>query len=310
MLTAADGPLLTVFAAVVRRASFSGAADELKLSKSVVSERIKQLEERCGARLLERTTRRVRLTDIGAEVLATATRVEDALGQLARSLDLGRREPAGLLRISTTSDLGPVLVGPVVARFVGAYAKVRVEVLADDTQRDMLAARIDLAVRLGAPRASSLVIRKLAVLPEPIVAAPGLADTLGRALRPRDLAAAPWVRHSLVTGATMRFHGPGGAKEELVPVVRAEADAGATVLSLLLHGAGVGVLPEHMLREHLHGGRLVRLCPGWIWKRATLYALMPSRAAPGSALKAFLAMLLEEVGRDSSRWTALADERT
>ncbi len=303
MLTAADGPLLTVFAAVVRLASFSGAASELKLSKSAVSERVKQLEDRCGARLLERTTRRLRLTDLGAEVLATATRVEDALGQLSRSLELGRSEPSGLLRVSTTNDLGPLLVGPVVARFVGAYPKARVEVLSDDAQRDVLATRIDLAVRLGAPKASSLIVRRLAVLSEPIVAAPAVVDALGRVTRPRDLAAAPWVRHSLVATATMRFVGPGGARDEIVPVVRAEADAGATVLSLLLNGAGVGVLPEHALREHLHAGRLVRLCPGWIWKRVTLYALMPSRAAPGSALKAFLAMLLAEVERDSTRWT-------
>ncbi len=308
MLTAADGPLLTVFAAVVRRASFSGAASELKLSKSAVSERVKQLEERCGARLLERTTRRLRLTDLGAEVLATATRVEDALGQLSRSLELGQSEPSGLLRVSTTNDLGPLLVGPVVARFVGAYPKVRVEILSDDAQRDVLATRIDLAVRLGAPKTSSLIFRRLAVLSEPIVAAPAVVDALGRVSRPRDLAAAPWVRHSLVATTTMRFLGPGGARDELVPVVRAEADAGATVLSLLLNGAGVGVLPEHALREHLHAGRLVRLCPGWIWKRVTLYALMPSRAAPGSALKAFLAMLLAEVERDSTRWTVPPQE--
>jgi len=302
MLSAADGPLLTVFAAVVRLASFSGAASELKLSKSAVSERVKQLEERCGARLLERTTRRLRLTDLGAEVLATATRVEDALGQLSRSLELGRGEPSGLLRVATTNDLGPLLVGPVVARFVGAYPKARVEILSDDAQRDVLATRIDLAVRLGAPKASSLIFRRLAVLSEPIVAAPAVVDALGRVSRPRDLAAAPWVRHSLVATTTMRFLGPGGARDELVPVVRAEADAGATVLSLLLNGAGVGVLPEHMLREHLQAGRLVRLCPGWIWKQISLYALMPSRAAPGSALKAFLAMLLAEVGRDGSPW--------
>lgn len=301
MLSAADGPLLTVFAAVVRLASFSAAAAQLKLSRSVVSERVKLLEERCGARLLERTTRRVRLTEVGAEVLATTTHVEDAIEQLRRSLDLGRREPTGLLRVATTTDLGPLLVGPVVARFVGAYPKVRVEILAEDTQRDLLAARVDLAVRLGAPKSSSQIVRKLAVLPEPIVAAPALADTLARATRPRDLAAAPWVRHSVVSAATMRFLGPGGAKEELTPIVRAEADTGATLLSLLLHGAGVGVLPEHLLREHLHAGRLVRLCPPWIWKRVTLYALMPSRPAPGSALQAFMSMLVAELKLDSNR---------
>ena len=135
-----------------------------------------------------------------------------------------------------------------------------------------------------------------------------LLSPAGHILAARDLAAAPWVRPSLVSPATMRFLGPGGAKDELVPVVRAEADAGATVLSLLLGGAGVGVLPEHALREHLHAGRLVRLCPGWIWKRVTLYALMPSRAAPGSALKAFLAMLVAEVERDRIRWATPAGE--
>ena len=85
--------------------------------------------------------------------------------------------------------------------------------------------------------------------------------------------------------------------------VKYEPSAQLGNAKLLLNGAGVGVLPEHALREHLHAGRLVRLCPGWIWKRVTLYALMPSRAAPGSALKAFLAMLLAEVERDSTRWT-------
>jgi DNA-binding transcriptional LysR family regulator len=308
MITAAEGPLLTVFAAVVRRGSFSAAAIELKLSKSVVSARVMQLEERCGARLLERTTRRLRLTDAGAEVLDTATRVEDALGQLARSLEAGRTEPSGVLRIATTNDLGPLLVGPVVARFVTAYPKVRVEIFSDDAPRDVLGARIDVAVRLGAPKASSFVVRKLAVLIEPIVAAPSLAETLGPVSRPRDLAGAPWVRHALVSATSMRFLGPGGASEEIVPLVRAEANSGATVLSLLLNGAGVGVLPEHALREHLHEGRLVRLCPAWIWKRVTLYALTPSGAARSPALKAFLAMLRDEIARDRSRWEAPADE--
>jgi DNA-binding transcriptional LysR family regulator len=267
-----------------------------------------QLEERCGARLLERTTRRLRLTDAGAEVLETATHVEDAMGKLARSLDAARVEPSGVLRVATTNDLGPLLVGPVVARFVTAYPRVRVEVFSDDAPRDVLDARIDLAVRLGAPKVSSFVVRRLAVLIEPIVAAPALAERLGPASRPRDLAGAPWVRHTLMSTTTMRFLGPGGASEEIVPLVRAEANSGATVLSLLLNGAGVGVLPEHALRDHLHGGRLVRLCPAWIWKRVTLYALTPSGAARSPALKAFLAMLRDEIARDESRWDPPEDE--
>ncbi|MCX5742607.1 MAG: LysR substrate-binding domain-containing protein [Proteobacteria bacterium] len=306
MISAADAPLLAVFAAVVQRGSFSAAALQLKLSKSVVSERVKLLEERCGARLLERTTRRLMLTALGEEVLATTARVEDEFGLLAQRLDAARREPSGVLRVSTTNDLGPLLVGPVVARFVAAYPRVRVEIISDDAQRDLLGDKVDVAVRLGAPKASSFVVRKLCELTEPIVAAPTLADALGRVVRPRELAAAPWVRHSLVAAATMRFHGPGGEIEEIAPTVRAEANTGATVLGLLLHGAGVGVLPEHALREHLHEGRLVCLCPGWIWKRVTLYAVMPSRASQRPALSAFLAMLREQIARDRMRWSDLA----
>lgn len=303
MITAVEGPLLTVFAAVVRIGSFSGAARELKLSKSVISERVKQLEERCEVRLLERTTRRLRLTEAGAEVLAAATRVDDALRQLSRNLDAGRTEPSGVIRVSTTNDLGPLLVGPVVARFVTVYPKVQVHVFAEDTARDVIESQIDIAVRLGAPKSSSFIVRKLAVIDEPIVAAPAIAEMIGKVSRPRDLANAFWVRHSLVSSASMRFHGPGGASEEIVPLFRAEANSGATVLSLLINGAGVGVLPEHMLREPLHTERLVQLCPGWVWKKVTLYALTPSKAS--LALKAFLSMLRDQVAYDKSRWESL-----
>ena len=303
MLSATDVPLLGVLAAVVRRGSFTAAAAELKLSKSVVSERIKQLEERCGARLLERTTRRMRLTSAGEEVVGVAREVEDALGTLSRRLDLGRSEPAGLLRVATTADLGPLLIGPVVGRFVAKYPKMRVEVIADDAPCDLLEAGVDVAVRLGAPSGpSTFFARKLAVLAEPIVAAPAVAGLLGPVSRPRELAQAPWVRHTLVSGVSLRFHGPHGATDEIAPQSRAEANSGATVLSLLLHGAGVGVLPEHALREHLRSGRLVDLCPGWTWKHVTLYALTPSKPSSLIAVGAFVAMLEEQVELDRSRF--------
>ncbi len=305
MVTATDGPLLAVFAVVVRHGSFSAAARELKLSKSVISARVGLLEERCGARLLERTTRRMRITDAGAEVLEAATRVSDALAQLSRSLDTRQSEPSGVLRVSTTIDLASLLVAPTVARFVGAYPKVRVEILASDVSRDLLEDRVDLALRLGAPKATSFVARKLAVLAEPIVASPALAVAYRRVTRPRELAGAPWVRHSLLSGASMRFLGPGGATDELTPTIRAEANAGTTVVSLLLSGAGLGVMPEHALREHVHEGRLVVLGPGWTWKRVTLYALTPSGPSRSPIVAAFLAGLRAQLAHDALRWAPL-----
>ncbi len=302
MIDASDGPFLHVFSAVARCGSFSAAALELKLSKSVVSERIKHLEERAGVRLLERTTRRVQLTDSGAQVLAAATTLQDALGQLTSTLDAARSEPTGVLRISTTNDLGPLLVAPVVARFVRAYAKVTVEVFAEDVQRDFAEQRIDIAVRLGAPKSSSLVLQKLATLNEPIVAAPSLGAMYRAANRPRDLAKAPWVRHALISPRTLNFTGPAGAVDEVSPQWRASANSGATMLSLLLNGAGIGVFPEHALREHLRQGLLVELCPGWIWKTVSLYAVTASRPSQRPILKAFVTMLKEHIALDKTRF--------
>ena len=308
MLTVDEAPLLRVFAAVARLGSFTAAAVELKLSKSMVSERVKYLESLCGASLLERTTRRVRLTEEGAEVLEVAERVEGALNLLARGLDARRSEPSGALRVATTSDLGPLLVAPVVARFVREYPKVTVEVLADDAPRDLIESRVDVAVRMGAPRDSSFVVRRLASMREPIVAAPIVAEELGVVARPRELADAPWVRHSLMAKPTMRFEGPHGAVDEVTVRARVEANSGSAVLGLALHGAGVCVLPEHLVAEPLREGRLVTLCPGWVWKRLSLYALTPSRPSQRPALKAFLAMLREQVRRDAARWGAAVDE--
>lgn len=304
MITASDAPLLAVFAAVVRHGSFSGAAQSLRLSKSVVSQRVKQLEERCGARLLERTTRRLRLTDTGTGVLSAAHQLEDALDQLTGRLAQGQREPTGTLRVATTNDLGPLLVAPVVARFVQAHPQVRVEIIAEDAQRDVIDARIDIAVRMGAPKDSSYTVRRLAVLGEPIVAAPALAGRWGRAERPADLSDAPWLRHALLATATLRFTGPDGQTSSVSPQFRVEANAGSTLLALLLHGAAIGVLPEHALREHIRAGRLIHLCPGWLWKKVSLYALLPSRAQGRPATQIFLSMLRSQIARERGRWAS------
>lgn len=304
MLSSSDGPLLSVFAAVVRHGSFSRAALELKLSKSVVSERIRVLEERCGVRLLERTTRKLSLTSSGAEVMEAATGMEDALALVSRNLEVRRSEPGGVLRISTTSDLGPLLVGPVVSRFVCTFPKVRVEVFSEDAQRDVLESQVDLAVRLGTLKESSFKVRTLAIIDELIVAAPRLASRFAAASSPHELMGAPWVKHSLVSGATLRFEGPERAREEIAPEFRAEANAGATVISLLLQGAGVGVMPAHVLHEELRAGRLVRLCPSWIRRRLNLYALTPSSASSNAALSAFVDMLQGQVRSDPARWHA------
>lgn len=294
MIQPRDLPLLAIFASVVRHGSFTAAARELGLSKSMVSEHVQTLEERCGVRLLERSTRRLRTTQIGEQVLATANAVADAARDLDAILEEHRTAPVGTLRIATTHDLGPRLVTPVAARLARQHPSLIIDIVTDDQPHDLIAGRFDLAVRLGAPRDSGQIMRRLAAVTEPIVAAPAVADTLAHVTRPRDLAGAPWVRHALVArGETLTFHGPRAEQEEVTFALRGQANTGEGVRALLLAGVGVGMLPEYLIAEDLARGALRRLCPGWIWKQVSLYVEMPSTRARPRRVQLFLAALKE-----------------
>lgn len=282
-------PLLVAFAAVVRRGSFTAAARELGLAKSTVSEQIRALEERCGVRLLERSTRSVRPTQVGEQVMVTAAAVADAARALDATLEAHRDLPVGVLRVASTQDLGPRLVAPIVARMAAQHPGLRVELVSDDGSRDLVAEGFDLAVRLGAPKLQGRVVVRLARVAEPIVGAPALADAWAQARRPRDLRGAPWVHHSLLAGTeVMTFVGPRAAREEVAVVRRAQANSGEGVRALLLHGAGLGVLPEYFVAEDLRVGALVRVCPEWIWKSVTIYAELPSTRQRPRRVQLFL----------------------
>jgi DNA-binding transcriptional LysR family regulator len=302
MIGPADTPLLAAFAAVARRGSYSRAAEDLRLSKSVISERVKLLEERCGARLLERTTRSVRLTEAGQGALAAAIEVDAALTRLSASLDARRQEPSGTLRVSTTNDLGPLLVAPTAARLLSTYPRARVVITAGDALHDLMGEAIDVAVRLGAPRSSSLVVRKLAVLEEPIVAAPALAERWGHVSRPPRAERCAVDPPQPTSRARAALHGPGGRDR------RADADGarggrhGRHHPRAAAERRGRGRVPRARAGRAPGAGRLVQLCSGWVWKRVHLFALTPSRVGSRSLAGLFLAMLREQLELDRARW--------
>lgn len=296
MLQARELHLLPVFAAVVRLGSFTAAARELGLSKSVVSDNVRTLEERCGVRLLERSTRRLQLTQVGEQVLGAAADVVSATRNLELILDEHRDRPVGTLRIATTYDLGPRLVVPVAARLAAAHPQLGLDIVTDDRIQDLIGGGFDVAVRLGAPRDSGNVIKRLAQIAEPLVAAPALADALGLLTMGHadELAGAPWIRHPLVSsGATLTLVGPRGEKATVPLSLRAQANSGEGVRALLLSGVGIGALPEYLIAEDLRRGALVRICPAWEWKRVALYAELPSAKRKPRRVQVFLDALKE-----------------
>lgn len=155
MLDPRDLPLLPVFVAVAQAGSFTGAARQLGLSKSVVSQHVRTLEERCGVRLFERTTRTLRLTQIGERVLEAALAVANAVKGLEQVVEVERQGATGTLRVTAPSDLGASVVAPVAAELAARHPDLRLDLVLDDGMRDLVAEGFDVAVRLGTIRESS-----------------------------------------------------------------------------------------------------------------------------------------------------------
>lgn len=183
----ADLNALVIFARVVEARSFSEAARRLKITISTVSRRIAELEDQLGVRLLERSTRNLRLTDIGAEILAQAQRTAE-LSEAVDSLASNQLSTvAGLLRLSAPPSISDTLLAPLLGAFQASYPNVRVEVLITDRHIDHIVEGVDLAFRLGNLKDSSLVARPILRYRRLLVASPAYLQRVGAPLAPNEL---------------------------------------------------------------------------------------------------------------------------
>ena len=185
---------LALFAKVVEAASFSEAARRLKMPISTVSRRIAELEDQLGVRLLERSTRNLRLTELGAEVLEHARRSAE-LSEAVESIVSNRlSEVAGTLKLSAPPSISDTLLTPLVTAFQASYPNVRVQILVTERMVDLIAEGVDLAFRLGALKDSCLVARRIFTYRHQLVASPSYLEDVQAAERPQDL-----LDHRLLT---------------------------------------------------------------------------------------------------------------
>jgi molybdate transport repressor ModE-like protein len=294
VLTPQDLPLLAVFTTVIRVGSFTAAARELGLSKSVVSHHIATLEERCGVRLVERTTRTLRLTQVGERVMEAAATVIAGVREVERALEEHRDVAAGTLRVASTHDLGVRILAPAAARLAVAHPALHVELHCDDGMHDLVAGGFDLALRLGATVDSSHIMKKLGSEPEVIVGSPALAERFKHATRPSELVGALWVHHSrIATTSVQRFRNERGDRDEIHSERRALANTGDGVRALAAGSVGLATMPLFMVSADIEAGRLVRVCPEWFVRQLTLFALLPSSENLPARVRAFLTILRE-----------------
>jgi DNA-binding transcriptional LysR family regulator len=287
-------PRAAVFLAVVDAGSITKAAKNLGLAKSVVSVHLKQLEDVCGARLLERTTRKLRLTEAGERFMPAARRLVDAWHEGLDLLSASMEQPTGTLCVSASSLFERVILAPAIASFVAQYPHVEVDVRLEDNLIDLMAEKVDLALRSGPLADSNLIARKLGHDEEIIVAAPALADKLGDVSHPDQLLSVAWIVHRRLP-RSVALYGPGNERVMFSIPARVQIDTAAAMVALAEGGIGLALVPRIMLESRLTDGVLVRLLPKWSGASMDIHAVYPSKDYLPPKVSRFIDVLQREI---------------
>ncbi len=286
---------LRFFAAVVSSGGFSRAARELGLPKSRLSRRVAQLEADLGVRLLERSTRRLQVTEVGREVYAQAATMTLAAEAASEAALRVRAEPQGLVRLSCPLNLHDQIARRLPA-FLTNHPRLRLQILSTNRRVDLIEERVDVAVRVRErlDTDADLQMRRIGISRRIVVASPGFVQTHGQPLTAQELAGLPLLDANEGAGQSIWRLSSGDARQCSVEFdARLAAGDLKTLLAAALAGVGAALLPEIESLADLEAGRLVRLLPEWGAADGVLHLVFTSRRSMLPSVRAVIDFAVE-----------------
>lgn len=289
-----DPSSILAFLEVVRHGSFRGAARTLGLSKSAVSQRVAQLEEQLGARLLSRTTRSVTLTDIGASYHREVSPAFEALRDAEARVRQQQAHPSGKLRLTAPVELGHEVMGEVLSRYATRYPDVELDVSLTDRVVNLVEEGIDVAIRVGPLSSSGLMIRKLS---DPqqlgVFASPSYLKRSPPLKHPRDLAAHRCLAMSGAQAPTSWLFMIEGKPRSVSVTPHIMINSFQVLRTLAVTGVGVVRMPMRHAQHGLQSGALKQLLKSYAPPPRTTHAVFPSNRYVSPALRAMVDVLVE-----------------
>ena len=287
---------LATFSAIVSAGSISKAAARLGCGKSVISRQLAKLEADLGTRLIQRTTRRLTLTEVGEVVLQEAQQIERSLANVEQITGQFQQDVRGRLRVACPRPLGQRYLMPLLTEFMLLHPLVEITLVVEDRITDLIAEQIDVAIRVAHLEDSTLVARKLASNPRVLVAAPGYLARAGTPQTPEDLSqhncllflsgSTVWNEWSFSDGATSVSISAQGS---------IRMNDGMALAASACTGAGITVLDRLMVDQELTSGALVELLPAYrLNSGPSIYAVYPARKWLARKTTAFVAFLQEK----------------
>ncbi len=293
---------MEVFVRVVQAKSFSEAARSLGLSPSAVSKQIGRLEDRLGARLLNRTTRQLSLTEIGAAFHERAERIVADIAEAERAVSHLHGAPRGLLKVNAPVAFGIDHLAPLLPGFMAGNPEVAVDLSVNDRFVDLVEEGIDIAIRIGELADSSLIARRLAANRRVVCAAPAYLDRRGRPSGTADLKAHNCLVYTYrQQRRDWHFDGPNG--HEIVTVSGDLETNNAQVLRMAaLGGLGIVLLPLWLVGQDLTEGRLIEVLPQYHVPDSSIYAVWPAGRHLSPKVRAFVDHIATEIGELAKGW--------
>jgi DNA-binding transcriptional LysR family regulator len=288
---------ISAFAAVVEHGSFVRAAERLAISTSTLSRQIAELEQHLGVRLLNRTTRRLSLTESGQAFYERAVQVLADLEEAEALASSSAAAPRGRLRLTCSHALGVQRLAPAIAAFAGQYPEVGFDVSVSDRIVDLVEEGFDLAVRVGQVGSEQLVARRLGTMRLLVCASPAYLQAHGTPQVPADLAGHRVMTYAYApTPRVWRLGDRHGNHEEVRVSGPLHSNSGDLAIAAAIAGLGLVFEPDFMLQPALDAGRLRRVLPEWESSPGEIWAVYPSRRHLSAKVRLFVDHLARQFG--------------
>ncbi|PRY86427.1 LysR family transcriptional regulator [Donghicola tyrosinivorans] len=285
---------MEAFATVVDQGGFTDAAKKMGISKSAVSKHVSSLEARLGARLLNRTTRRVSPTEIGLAYYDRARRVLTDAGEADALVTSMQAAPSGQLRISVATDFGVNHLSPVIGDFLATYPDISVNMVLNNRYVELISEGFDLAVRIGELEDSTLRARKLTDTNRRMIASPAYIERYGRPKRIDDLNEHKLLHYSSqANGSVWKLTAPSGEKRQIRTGGWLSVNDGQSLLNAAVAGLGIAYLPSFLYAEALERGEVVDVIPDLPMETQGIYAVYPPGRFTQPKVRAFIDFLVD-----------------
>ena len=283
---------IKVFLTVAETGSFTATAEQLEISKPMISRYVALMEEWLNARLFQRSTRKVALTDAGEQAVLFCQRIANLTAEMEQEMMAQQGELCGALRVTSSQTFGTYHLMQMVNRFLQLHPKLNIQLLLNDQTMDLISERIDLAIRITNTPDPNFIARKLADCHSLLVATPDYLAQFGTPTQPEELYQHHYLSHHNINRKAWKC--TQGEREVLLDLnSRFTTNDTQALLNAVLDGNGIAMLPKYMLEIELQQGKLQAVLTDWQLPTFNIYAIYPSRDKLPLAVRKLIDFLVE-----------------